>query len=159
VFAAGSTRNKDVVDTLKQVTRNGGANQDLDVERPTPALGNRLRDNLTLVYIGQRIKEEERPQQYAQYRQIISVLYHAIESESSSVPIDQRLNNAAADIENAICESEEIRRRDGWAIDTIPGDVTPLNSAVGANEGTIVIDFEVQYRTTFGDPFTSPHRS
>ncbi len=149
----------DIVSVLGTITTVNGYHQDLLPDRPSPSLGNRLQDCTALVYLGQRTSEDERPQQYSQYLQIVTVRIHVAESEQSDVPIDQRLNLAASDVERALCETEAGRQRDGWAIDTWPDSATFLPSTIGSNEGDIEVDFVVQYRTTFGNPYESPHRS
>jgi hypothetical protein len=147
---------EDVLGVLRGVTVVSGYNQDLLPDRPNPTLGNRMQDGAAIVYLGERTAEDSRPQQYAQWEQIVSIVFNVIESDASDMPIDQRLNLIVSDAEKALMIDP---KRSRWAIDTWSQSVRFEPTSAGATEGQAILDFVVQYRTNWGDPYTSPHRS
>ena len=150
---------QDVVATLQGVSITNGFNVDLDVERPMPR-GTNWTGGKTVVYLGARVPTEDgdRPQQYDEWFQTVIVVYHGVETDLDK-PVDAKLILATADIYQALCSTKESRRRDNWAITTIAGDVVPLERDADSNEATIMMEFTVQYRTAWGDPFTCPYRN
>jgi hypothetical protein len=149
---------QDVVDTLGRVRVSGGFNVDLFVERPKPG-GTNWRDGTTVVYLGARVPTEdgERPQQYEQWYQTVVVVFCAVETDLTK-DLDTKLSTATADIHQALCASAALRRRDDWAITTVPGDVIPLERDLNSNEAKVLLEFTVQYRHNWGDPYACPFR-
>ena len=150
---------QDVVETLKGVSIANGFQTDLDVERPMPR-GTNWTNGKTVVYQGAKTRTEDgdRPQQYEQWFQTIVVVYHAVETDLDK-PVDARLLTAEADIHQALCGTAALRRRDNWAITTIPGDTVPLERDFDSNEAKVLLEFTVQFRHQWGDPYACPYRN
>lgn len=148
---------RDIVDTLKGVKKLAGSYIDLIVERPSPVVGQRIRNGLCVVVQQSPAKVTENVSlQYSQWKQPYELYLFAIYSSSSPDPVDGILNRLLADATRALVRD---RTRGGLALWTEPKDPIFDIEEITANGGSVIAPFEVEYRTMRDDPFTSAHQS
>lgn len=152
----------DVTATLATVTRANGYHIDLKPERRRLD-GNAMGNGTAVVTLGTATPQEG-PHQYTDWQQVINVTVAVTLTDALPYGLDTQLWIVGADIIKALCGSPTNQanpRRDGWAIDTTPGEVLVLTDEGTAvsNQGTVQASVNVLFRHAWGDPFTSPHRS
>lgn len=135
--------------TLRGIRLAAGYNTDALVERRLRH-GNKIRDNLLVIHQDDPPKQDGPPQQAMEWLQPFQIMCYCIESEDSTIPIDRRLNLIEADVEKAMMVDYT---RGGLAVDTIPRVKAYFTDTDTGAEG-IIYQFDVQYRTAYGDPFT-----
>jgi hypothetical protein len=134
---------------LRQVRIINGYNCDASVIRRSVA-GDPQDDNVLIVTQGDPPKQDDTPQDVMEWMQPFLVMCWVRESESSTIPIDRRLNLLCCDVEKAMMVDPH---RGGLAIDTIPRVKMYFTATDGSGEA-IEYQFDVHYRTRLGDPFT-----
>lgn len=146
---------------LETVTTAAGYNQTLVVERCKPNLGNARKRFGAILVQGDRKRINEgdesptgRNPAYGQdeWWAAFMVVLTALDSETSTDPVDRVMNLMIADTEKALAEDPQWG---GLAILTEFGDTTQLDSPnPGFNGIEYAIPFAVYYRTLAGDPYT-----
>lgn len=151
---------RDVVATLAGVTRSSGYHIDLRPERRQVG-GNSHQHGTAVVTLGSATAEEG-PQQYTDWRQTINVTVTVVLNDALPYGLDTQLMVVAADVIRALCggaADQATPRRDGWAIDTTPGETEIVESEAQSNVGVVRVSVSVHFRHNWGDPFTCPYRS
>lgn len=145
---------QDVVKTLKGVRRSRNYSVDLEVVRPNRSAGDVPDAHLAVVFVEDdtRLPSEVEWQEAAHWTMTVAVEVHVYESESSSIPIDQRINTARADIEKALMADPF---RDGLALDTRIESPTYWEPIEGDMAG-VTVRVAIDYRTSITDPYSTP---
>lgn len=139
---------QNVVDTLAGVRVASGYHVDLIAERRVRS-GNRERDGLAVVLQGDPEKVDDAPEGRVAWRQRYAVVCYVVESETSTRPIDQRINLTRSDVEKALMVDFT---RGGNAYDTVIQEPELFDDPEGRWDG-VVVYFDVLYRTTHDDPY------
>ena len=137
--------------TIDLITTDNGWNQTLTSKRPTAVdYKNAAWDDLDVLISQVNGDEDEGPLNVKTRNQHFDIMAIALNSESSSVTIDTRLNAIFADIEKKLMEDET---RGTYAIDTTIHNPTFFKDNAGGLTG-VNIDISIQYRTVLTDPYT-----
>jgi hypothetical protein len=142
-----------VVATLWRVSSAlGYVNTVTSVVRPNPGVGALMQDRQIVVWMGkpQQAPDDE-PQTGREWLLPVCMLISVVESETSSVPIDARINSICADVEKELMVDIN---RGGLAINTFIADPDPSDIDANAHDGLIVFIANVHYRTRWNDPYT-----
>jgi hypothetical protein len=143
----------DVVSTLQTVLAQTGYYDDLIVEKPSPANGNRVRDNLVVVVGGNQQRVEDEAQNFVGWDLAVHCIATCIQSESSTTGVDERLDIIAADIEKALTQDPS-HTRGGLAIDTEAADFDFGEIDLAGSMGQVVVTVMVRMRYLYGDPYS-----
>jgi hypothetical protein len=131
----------------------GYVNTVTSVVRPNPGVGVLMQDRQIVVWMGkpQQVAEEDEMQTGRGWLLPVRMLITVVESETSSVPIDARINSICADVEKELMVDIN---RGGLAINTFIVDPEPSDIDSNAHDGSIVFIANVYYRTAWNDPYT-----
>lgn len=142
---------QNVLTTLATVTTSNDYENTLTVSRlaAAPMIPD---DNRVYVFQGVTTKQTAPVRHYQWLQQFVAVAY-VIEADSSSTPIDSRLNSIVGDIGKALMIDPT---RGGFAIDTIIEGAEPFLEDDGGMvyHGTRVV-FDVSYKTLDTNPFSA----
>lgn len=138
---------ENIVTTLKTVRSNNGYASDLEVEQYNRATGNRTRDQLAVVIQGDCTEVlQDVSDGFKEWMQTYHVGLFILESDTSTRPLDQRLNQIRCDCEKALCVD---RSRGSYALDTYMRGSLPQEDRSG-----IELVFDVWYRHLEDNPFS-----
>jgi hypothetical protein len=137
----------DLVETIGQISVLSGYNTTPIVERQKRS-GNIPRDQLVVVHQGDPTPEES-SHGHSTWLQPYVITCYVIESETSSTPIDQRVNFIRCDVEKAVMADHH---RGNLAIDTIIGKPELFDAKDGSFYG-VDVHLSVRYRTIRDDPY------
>jgi len=143
------TRN--IVGTLKTVTKQNGYGNTLIVERPNPSLGNRERDSLCIVVPQTPARVGTAPMSHVEWDMPYAIVCIVVESDQSDVTLDERLDSIRADVEKAL--TYQTHTRGNLAIDTIVDDPDYEIDGLDAHMAYVTVNLHVKFRTLYNDPF------
>lgn len=89
---------------------------------------------------------------YIEWKQSFEVVCYFAQSDNSGRSIDERLAEAAADIENALTYEEQSFQRGGYAMGTFIDSMQPFDDEEHSFSG-ILIQLTVEYRYVRGQPY------
>lgn len=143
----------DVVATLETVTSAAANYATLTVEKPNPAVGNRVRDNLVVVVGGNPQRVDDEAEMFVGWDMPVHCVATCIQSETSTIGVDERLDIIAADIEKALTQSGS-ETRGGLAIDTEIADLDFGDADLTGMMGQVTVTVMVRMRYLYGDPYS-----
>lgn len=140
---------EDVEDTLRGIQTLAGYDSNAIVER-AKQWGNDPADRKIVLYLGscEEIPDNEGALGLKTWTQRYHALCYCVESETSSVPIDTRINSLEADVHRRLMVDPH---RSGLAIDTTLRGSNRIIDDGGVVAGVEVI-FDVQFRHDWNDP-------
>jgi hypothetical protein len=145
---------QDIVKQLKGIRTSEDYYNDVSaVERPNPSLGNADKDRRLVVVQGSPARIEDEGAGLSEWELPVIIICTVVESENSTVSIDQRLNTLRSDVEKRLSFEETSRTRGGLAIDTRIVDPDYLPIKPDAHEGTVEVNAIIHYRTADNDPY------
>lgn len=137
---------------LATITVENGYNYDLaDVVRP-PRKGIEPRHGLCVLEQGPKRPADEAAVGTDEWIQPFFITLWIRSSDRSEVPVDTEVNLFGSDVEKAVKADTQWT---SMAIDSWVSEGTPLESEDGAFDG-IMIEFDVNFRHAFGDPYSAP---
>jgi hypothetical protein len=139
-----------VESTLMGVNTNANYSNTLIVSRDMKDFeANRIRDRLCILTRDDPVIEEDGPINHHQ----VLVTFHATLCaelpQDNEQTLDEKLGLLYADVVSAILEDHT---RGTLAVDTMLGTANPVDLGAGG-VGGMQIDFQVRYRTLYGNPF------
>lgn len=141
----------DLLVAVNAITTGNGYNQTIVAKRPTEVdYQNEGWDDLSALIQQVNSDTDEGPMNIATRTQHFDVVVFAVNSDSSEVTIDTRLNQIFADVEKKLMADPT---RSTYAIDTQIGDATFFKYPAGGVTG-VAIDVAIKYRTVLTDPYT-----
>lgn len=96
----------------------------------------------------ERMPDEDTPANWIGWVVTIEVMCVIVQDETSDIPIRTLVSDYAASVEKALLEDVS---RGGFAVDTIPK--SRLTDYPREGEAWVQSNYEVHYRTAYGDPF------
>jgi uncharacterized protein YuzB (UPF0349 family) len=137
---------ENIVNALKTVRTANGYLSDLEVEQYNRATGNRTRNQLAVVMQGgcEEVLQDV-SDGFKEWMQEYRVGLFILESDTSTRPLDQRLNLIRCDCEKALCID---RSRGGYALDTMM-----RGHLVHEDRGGVELLIDVWYRHLEDNPF------
>jgi hypothetical protein len=133
--------------TLATISTSSGYANTVTVEA-RQQWGNAPADRKIVLWQLDPTEEQDGPLGYKQWSQPYAAIAYAVESESSSTAIDERINSLVSDIAKVLMVDPH---RGNLAIDTITGVPENIDDESGALAG-VVFNFTVRYRHNETDP-------
>lgn len=140
---------QNMFDTLRLISTANGYENDVTVER-SKQHGNDLTDRKLVLAQDEASKTPEPPQAHVGWQQPFWIHCTVMESESSAVAIDTRINTIRADVEKVLRVDPT---RGNLAVDTIIADPVLVGDETTDSVTGIVVQAVVQYRTLENDPY------
>jgi len=134
---------------LRKVRVVGGYLNDAEVERAKRTT--RPRDRLCVIHQLDPIEGDTTQGQNGsiEWYQPFEVHCYIVESETSEIPLDQRLNTIGTDVQRAIMEDPH---RGDLAHDTLLDEPENFIDAAGHQFEGVIVKFRCRYRTSLSDP-------